>query len=309
MSINITYDWLDNVLESFFEGMAKSKYRHDICPRIAKIMLWRATRNFPQDAHLRIVMDTNVWILGEDIFTTSSTGKQSGWLLARTQRHIESVEQRAQVEYFAPLRSLLDGASLEIFYFPGVDIEIHYRRGKGTIFGFDIWKGLKPNSLTFSKGRTFQSYLMSLGSSRPKNFMDLPEFERLWFAYEGYIRTNGIGKDFLREKLWERIYQKGWDQRYSSLVDALANMGNRTKQTQDAWHLRMLELKEFDIDYFISLDMTLINKVRANRRDGIFDKVRDKVVTPKEFCEQYGIRPIPIKCLAFNDASYPVLDA
>ena len=126
------------------------------------------------------------------------------------------------------------------FYFPGVDIEIHYRRRKETIFGFDMWKGLKPNRLTFSKGRTFQSYLMSLGSSQPKKFMGLPEFERLWFAYEGYIRTTGIGKDFLREKLWERIYEEKWDQQYTRLVDALANTGKRQKQTQDAWHLRML---------------------------------------------------------------------
>ncbi len=299
-------DWLDNVLEIFFERMAKSKYRHDICPRIEEMMLWRATRNFPQDTHLRIVMDTNVWMLGEDIFTTYSTGKQSGWLLVRAQRHIDSVEH-IQVEYFAALRHLiLDKGYLEIVCFPGIDIENSYRRRKETFFGLDIWEDLKPINLTFSKGRTFQSYLMSLGSYRPENLVNLPEFERLWFAYDGYSRISDSGKSFLREKLWKNIYEEKWDQQYTKLVDALASGGNRQKQTQDAWNLRMLELKEFGIDYFISLDTTLIKKVRTNRQDGIFDKVRDKVVTPKEFCEQYRIRPIPIKCLAFHDASYPV---
>ncbi len=298
--------WLDNFLKVSFKVMAKSKYRYSACPRIAKKILWFATKDFPKNTYLRIVIDTNIWILGEDIFTTFPTGKNSGWLTSRAARYIESIEQRAQVEYFAPLRSLiLDKGYLGVFYFPGMEIEHFYRKEKKALFGLDMWESLKPHILTFSKGRTLQSYLMSLGNSRPKSCFDLPEFERLWLAYAGYNTIEHVGKSLLRVKLWNRIYQEGWDQRYIRLVDALANKGNPKNQTQDAWYLRMLELKEFNIDYFISLDTVLINKIR-NSKDMIFKKVKDKILTPKEFCEQHGIRPISIKYLAFNEASYPV---
>ena len=294
--------------------MARSRYSYDICPKITEMMLWRARRGFPQDTHLRIVMDTNIWMWGDDVFTSRQTtssdekwvGPSRGWFLVRAQRYLENEKDRTQIDYFAPIRSLiLDKECLSVFLLPGIDTEFYDRRREGSVFGLDIWEGVVPSRLHFSRGRTLQSYLLSLGNNRPKSSKDLPEFESLWFAYEGYGRINVTFKDLLREKLFERIYQERWDDQYNKLVDALANGGKAKKQTQDAWHLRMLELKEFGIDYFLTMDAKLIKKVR-NKKYGVFDKVKDKVVTPKEFCEKYGVGPVPIKYLAFNRARSPV---
>ena len=313
--------YLDNVLANLWEKMAKSKHSHDICPKIAEMMVRRARRGFPQDTHFKVVMDTNIWMLGEDLFTSLQTtslgekwvGPLGGWLLVRAQRYLEREGHRTQVQYFAPIRSLiLNEGRLSVCSFPGTSTEFFYRRRKGALFGLDIWEGVAPSHLLFSKGKNLQSHLLSLGNNRPKSFKDLPEFERLWFAYEGYNRINVNFKDLFREKLW-RIYQERYDDQYNRLVAALANEGKAKaneekakKQTQDAWHLRMLELKEFGIDYFLTLDTLLIRKIRAKRKDRVFDKVKDKVVTPKEFCEKYGVGPVPIRYLAFNEASYPV---
>ena len=64
---------LDNALANLWEKMARSKHSHDICPKIVEIMLRRAGRGFPPDTHFRIVMDTNIWILGEELFTSLQT--------------------------------------------------------------------------------------------------------------------------------------------------------------------------------------------------------------------------------------------
>ena len=305
---------LDNFLANLWEKMARSKYSYDICPKMTEIMLWRARRGFPQNTHFKIVMDTNIWRWGDDVFTslrTASSDKKcvepfGGWLLVRAQRYLENEEDRIQTDYFAPIRSLiLDKECLSVFLLPGIDTEFHYRRRGESVFGLDMWEGVVPNRLNFSMDRTLQSYLLSLGNKRPKSAKDLPEFERLWFAYEGYSRTNVTSKELLREKLFERIYQERWDDRYNRLVDALADGGKAKKQTQDAWHLRMLELKEFGIDYFLTMDKKLIRKVR-NMKYEIFDKVKDKVVTPREFCKKYGVGPVPIRYLAFSRARSPV---
>ena len=305
---------LDNALANLWEKMARSKHSRDICPKIAEMMLRRARRGFPPDTHFRIVMDTNIWMLGEELFTSLQTtplgekwvGPSGGWLLVRAQRYLEQEEHQIQVEYFAPIRSLiLNEECLSVFLLPGIDTEIFYRRRKESWFGLDIWEGVTPSHLHFSRGRTLQSYLSSLGNNRPKSLKDLPEFERLWSAYEGYSRTNVSLKGLFREKLFERIYQERWDDQYNRLVDALAHGGKAKKQTQDAWHLRMLELKEFGIDYFLTVDEKLIKKVR-NKKYEVFDKVKDKVVTPKEFCQKYGVGPVPIRYLAFNKANSPV---
>lgn len=306
---------LDNLLENLWEKTARSKYNHRICPKIAEMMLRRATRTFPHNNRLNVVMDTGVWILGEDLFTSLQASpldedwekRFAGWRLVRAKRYIEREEHQKQAEYFAPIRNLIvTSKCVTIFSLPGINTEFCWRRRKGTWFGLDIWEGVKPSHLHFSRGMTLQSYLVSLGNERPKSAKNLPEYERLWFAFEGYTQTGVNSKCLFRKKLFERIYEEKWDDQYNRLVDALANAGNVKRQTQDAWHLRMLELEEFGIHYFLTLDTTLIRKVRASRKDGTFDRVRDKLVTPKEFCEKFRIKPVSIRYLSFDGAGYPV---
>lgn len=89
------------------------------------------------------------------------------------------------------------------------------------------------------------------------------------------------------------------DPLYAALVQRLGR-----SNSQDAWHIYTAEKN--GAFCFLTMDFSLIETVKAQSRAEPLKSLKTLVLTPEDFGKRFGLVPVPLRLLSYNNASFPV---
>jgi len=107
-----------------------------------------------------------------------------------------------------------------------------------------------------------------------------------------------LGLPTIREQQHQRL-RESKDGLYGELLTHFGPTND-----QDAWHVQTAERNgQF---CFLTMDFKLCNLVRAHQHHEPFLSLKTRVMTPREFGEHFGIRPVPPHLLIYTNPKGPV---
>ncbi len=155
-----------------------------------------------------------------------------------------------------------------------------------TFFGFNIFEGIKD---LIERPKFSDKYPLEL-LIKHSNGGQLSEIEKLYMKYHMSIsRGTDYGyswQDLHRDKI-KRVAED--EVELQNIIMALGG----GKHLQDAWNMRLLGTRELGVQFYLTYDLKLVRKIRQNIE--VFDSIREKVLTPQEFCESRSIVPIKME--------------
>lgn len=101
-----------------------------------------------------------------------------------------------------------------------------------------------------------------------------------------------------RDQQLERI-ENASDQLYQALKRELG-----AKNSLDAWHIRTAEAHQ--IEYFLTMDFSLLRAIESRNSREPFTSLKTKIVTPRQFGEQFDLMRISPTLYSYHNASFIV---
>ena len=213
---------------------------------------------------------------------------ENGWMIEQREAYSSPNIKEIQEALFAIVLKVKAGElqAIDLSMMSGVFEDERKIPRTDTVWGFNIFEGIKDliERPIFSGQKPYDLLI------RRRNGEHLSEIEKLYMMYHMSISRGIDGrysfKDLHRDKI-KHVAKN--DVELEEMITALG----KDKHLQDAWNMRLLGVRGLGIQFYLTYDLKLIRRIRQNIK--VFDPVREKVLTPQEFCESRDITPIKME--------------
>ena len=106
----------------------------------------------------------------------------------------------------------------------------------------------------------------------------------------------------LADQQRKRLKLKASDDEQYRYLYALLQQQLGKKCSQDSWHIRTAE--RHGISYFLTTDRPLLKACESLQKKEPLASMKVRVLSPKEFAVEFGIKPVSPILLSYNDASF-----
>jgi hypothetical protein len=126
--------------------------------------------------------------------------------------------------------------------------------------------------------------------------LDIPSIDGFVFPHMGPPWMNLPSAEAQQR---ERLENHQSDPAYAALVQQLG-----PKNSQDAWHIYTAE--KHGLFAFLTMDFKLVRNFEAQQHGYPLRTFRTKVMTPVQFAESIGLKPVNTALLSYDDAPFMV---